>query len=652
MSAPFVSILIVTYNAGPHLGRCLEALSQQTYTDFEVIIVDNGSTDGWIEATKPFPPFVTFIESGANLGFAAGNNFAAKHAKGDWFATLNADAYPAPEWLDRLVEATDRYPWATVFGSTQLLEARPELLDGSGDSYHPLGLAWRGNRLRPVGTAPPDGEVFGPCAAAALYRRDVFEEVGGFDERFFCYYEDVDLAFRLRLMGRRSVQVRSACVRHVGSAVTGEGSDFARYHVARNRFWMVLRDTPGGLMWVVLPSFLAFQFIRLLVAPLVGDGMIRVRAIRDAMIQLPAVLRQRNGLHSRRRANALNIARAMTWSPYKLLTGTTDVRPLHGADRSPVRVPDGREGSVAGVIVSYQPDAIFEEAVSAVLDQVDRLYIVDNGSGADILSRIEGLKSEAGDRIIPILNADNVGLATAQNQGIVRAVQDGNDWVLLLDHDSVPEPGMVDAMLDVHMTHPDRDRIGLVAPRLYDENATLRSALYVSRGPFDLRRHWFGPGEVVDDVIFAIASGSLIPASVLREVGAMRDEFFIDYIDIEFALRLRRAGYKIVGVGDALMRHQLGAFQRKQLLGRDVPFNSHSASRRYFIYRNRIRVWWEYGVEIPAYISFELVAVLIDLGKLIFLEDDKTAKLKGIFRGIRDAIRGRRSTASVPMSPP
>jgi GT2 family glycosyltransferase len=145
---------------------------------------------------------IRLIEAGGNIGFAAGNNLAAGQARGQWLALLNPDAFPDRGWLTALVAAARQHPEAASFGSWQRLDGRPGLLDGVGDVYHISGVAWRDGHGKVCGDRyEPDCEIFSACAAAALYRRQAFLEVGGFDEDFFCYFEDVDLGFRLRLAG-------------------------------------------------------------------------------------------------------------------------------------------------------------------------------------------------------------------------------------------------------------------------------------------------------------------------------------------------------------------------------------------------------------------------------------------------------------------
>lgn len=327
-TGPEFSVIIVAYNSGHVLSKCLAALARQTFTDFEILLVDNGVNDGAVEALGSVDPRTRIIRPGHNLGFAAGNNLAAREARANWLVLLNPDAFPAPDWLTQIGKAIRRYPSVAMFGSTQFKADDPLALDGAGDCYHPLGLAWRGGEGETLDMVDVDTEVFGPCAAAAAYRKGTFEEAGGFAEQFFCYYEDVDLAFRLRLAGATCVQLAAARVGHVGSSTTGKGSDFIRYQVTRNRIWTFLRGMPGPLLLFLLPGLIATLVMRLSLTPFTGDFRTRARAITDAFGALPRVLRERRDIQARRRVGAMEVARVMTWSVRKLALRARDCRPL------------------------------------------------------------------------------------------------------------------------------------------------------------------------------------------------------------------------------------------------------------------------------------------------------------------------------------
>jgi N-acetylglucosaminyl-diphospho-decaprenol L-rhamnosyltransferase len=314
-----VSILIVNYNSGIHLEEAVLAVAAQTYDDFDVVVVDNCSTDGSLALARSalgVDKRFLFVKAESNLGFAAGNNLAATMARGAWLALLNPDAAPARDWLEQLIEATRRHPHAVMFGSTQVDAADPERLDGAGDHYLAVGLPWRGGYGWPLTELPTEGEVFSPCAAACLIRADAFREAKGFDERFFCYVEDVDLAFRLRLIGHCCFQVPAAVVRHTGGGSAGPGkSTFARRHGTRNLIWCFVKCMPGPLFWPLLP----FHILTLLflVGRAAATGMIRPvwQGIMMSLRGLPSIWRSRCVVQRTSRVPWWQIARSLTWNP-------------------------------------------------------------------------------------------------------------------------------------------------------------------------------------------------------------------------------------------------------------------------------------------------------------------------------------------------
>jgi GT2 family glycosyltransferase len=227
-------------------------------------------------------------------------------------ALLNPDAVADPGWLEALVRAAERDPTAASFASQMRLAESPEYLDGAGDSYHVSGRAWRNGHRQPWIEWPWDTvEVFAPCAAAALYRREPFEEVGGFDETYFCYFEDVDLGFRLRLKGYRSIYVPAAIVTHVSSASSGYRSDFAVYHGERNAVWTFFKDMPGPLFWMYLPQHVALNVAALMYYPRRGQGRLVLKAKFDALRCLPSMIRRRRDVQRQRQVDPWALRRAM-----------------------------------------------------------------------------------------------------------------------------------------------------------------------------------------------------------------------------------------------------------------------------------------------------------------------------------------------------
>jgi GT2 family glycosyltransferase len=308
-----VTVIIVNWNGERFLDR-LSALPLQTVTPHEIILVDNASSDASLDIVRRFPS-VRLLAQNENLGFARGNNLAieAAAAESEWIALLNPDAFPEPHWLEALLSAARDYPAFDVFGSKLVDATDPAVLDGAGDVYHVSGLVWRMGHGAPVSSLSEQArEVFSVCAAAALYRRSALLEMGGFDEDYFCYVEDVDLGFRLRLAGYRCLYVPSSVAHHVGSGTTGgQHSDFSVYHGHRNLVWTFIKNMPGFLFWVLLPFHILLNFITVVHFSMRGQGKVIWRAKWDAIKGIPKMWRRRRSIQADRRATITDIWRVL-----------------------------------------------------------------------------------------------------------------------------------------------------------------------------------------------------------------------------------------------------------------------------------------------------------------------------------------------------
>jgi len=308
------SVIIVNWNGGLFLERCLAVLMEQTVKPHEIILLDNASSDESLEIARRFPS-VRLIALDRNTGFAQGNNLAIQAASNEteWIALINPDAFAEPRWLAALLEAGASNPGFDVFGSKLVSAGDSSVLDGAGDAYHVSGLVWRMGHGSPVPiSAENEREVFSPCAAAALYRRSALCKIGGFDEDYFCYVEDVDLGFRLRLEGYRCLYVPQSVAHHVGSGTTGgQHSDFAIYHGHRNLVWTFVKDMPGILFWFLLPLHVSLNLASIIWFALRGQGGVIWRAKRDAVLGLPKMWRKRQHIQKTRLASASEVWRQL-----------------------------------------------------------------------------------------------------------------------------------------------------------------------------------------------------------------------------------------------------------------------------------------------------------------------------------------------------
>lgn len=315
-ATPFVSLIIIGWNSKTYIQTCLDALARQVFDNTEIILLDNGSADNSYLNDLPslYGKLDIRIEKlNKNYGFAIANNIGAHLAHGKWIILLNADAYPEPDWLEKLIKAAEENPEFNFFSSRQIQYNAPHLLDGAGDEYHVSGLAWRRyyNHVQKEYGLQQE-EVFGACAAAAMYRREDFLKVGGFDEDYFSYFEDVDLSFRLRLAGGRCLYVPDAVVHHVGSASTGKLSDFVVYYGHRNLVWAFIKDMPGSLFWLYLPLHLAMNLFFLVSFIFKGKGRAIFKAKWDAMRGIPSVMKKRKDVQKLRKVSIKEVSRFMS----------------------------------------------------------------------------------------------------------------------------------------------------------------------------------------------------------------------------------------------------------------------------------------------------------------------------------------------------
>jgi N-acetylglucosaminyl-diphospho-decaprenol L-rhamnosyltransferase len=318
--SPQVSVVVLAYQSGPLLARCLAALRAQTFQDFEVVLADNASTDGAPQAAAAADPEIRLVDNGANLGFAAGVNRGVAAARGRWIALINPDAFAEPDWLGRLMAAAAAHPQVRCFASRQLMAEDPSRLDGLGDVMSAAGFPFRGGYGGPDPGPAAVGEVFSACGGAMLIARDLFLAMGGFDERLFCYCEDVDLGYRLRLIGEPTLLVPDAVVRHVGSASTGgRRSDFAVFHGTRNRFWVYVKDTPAVLFWLTLPLHILATLVLFARHATRGEVVTPIRGLAAGIRHIDVALDARREAQATRTASNWEIARAMTWNPLDLL---------------------------------------------------------------------------------------------------------------------------------------------------------------------------------------------------------------------------------------------------------------------------------------------------------------------------------------------
>jgi hypothetical protein len=288
-----ITAVVVNWNGGALLGECLASLRSQTRPPRTVIVVDNGSRDGSPQAAARTFPEARWIRLQENRGFAAANNLALARVQTPLTALLNNDAVAHPRWLEHLAAALEAHPAAGSAASRMLYRDRPAIIDRAGDGYSRAGAGvLRGRGLGAEAFAAA-GWVFGACAGAALYRTAMLRELGGFDERFFLLYEDVDLSFRAQLAGFGCRYVPQALVYHGASRSIGYDSPRAVYYGHRNLEWVYCKNMPTRLLARSLAGHILYDAAALAYFAARGLAGPYLRAKRDALREMAAILRQR-----------------------------------------------------------------------------------------------------------------------------------------------------------------------------------------------------------------------------------------------------------------------------------------------------------------------------------------------------------------------
>jgi hypothetical protein len=294
------SVVVVNWNGRHFLEECLGSLRKQTFRDFEIILVDNGSMDGSAEFVGQSFPEVKLIGLAENRGFCGGNNEGIRHASGRWIVLLNNDTAVDVRFLEAVYEASRAFPDIRMFASKMVLFDSPDTIDNCGM------MACRSGSTLQVGRNSKDSaeyrqylSVFGPCGGAAFYRRDLLEEVGLLDEDFFMIYEDYDLAFRAQLRGHGCIFVPGALVRHHYHGTIRQHSARQVYFSQRNIEYVFVKDMPR-----VSPAIAFFHLVYNIGAMVnftrLGHLWPFLKAKKDAVKALPDLRRKRKGIQRAR----------------------------------------------------------------------------------------------------------------------------------------------------------------------------------------------------------------------------------------------------------------------------------------------------------------------------------------------------------------
>jgi rhamnosyltransferase len=291
--------------------------------------------------------------------------------------------------------------------------------------------------------------------------------------------------------------------------------------------------------------------------------------------------------------------------------------------------------SISAVVVTYQPDAALLENLRRLVRQIPKVIVVDNGSDGATAKLVESAGTLAGVHLIR--NGSNLGIATALNIGVRCALQSGSKWIATFDQDSAIPEHYFDQLFRAYEMCPRSQSVGMIVPGVWAAPDAMTN-----------KKHPVLPAWSF--VRGAVNSGSLVKAEVFETAGFYDDALFIDYVDMDFCLRLQKCGFKILSATSVVLEHELGTKQTRNLLGFHLSFRIHTAWRYYYIMRNRLVLYRRYFAAFPRWALHDASWLLLELGRIFCLESGRGNKLSAVFRGMADGLRGK--TGRHPEFPP
>ena len=279
-------------------------------------------------------------------------------------------------------------------------------------------------------------------------------------------------------------------------------------------------------------------------------------------------------------------------------------------------------------MVAYYPDVTILDNLRKLSEQITNIVLVDNASGGASAKWVESAGRLPG--VTLIRNNSNLGIATALNIGIRHALQTGRQWVATFDQDTLIPPRYFEQLFEVYELCPARQNVGMIVPGNWSWSELDHA--------FIAKKHLTEPAWSF--VRAALNSGSLIKPEIFESVGFYDDGLFLDYVDVEFCLRLQKNGFKILSATPVVLQHELGTKQTRNLLGFHLSFRIHAAWRYYYIMRNRVMLYHRYFSAFPLWALQDFKGLLWEMGRIIFLENGRRQKLNAAFQGVRDGLRG------------
>jgi rhamnosyltransferase len=297
-----------------------------------------------------------------------------------------------------------------------------------------------------------------------------------------------------------------------------------------------------------------------------------------------------------------------------------------------------RNLNICAIVITHNPDEKFLTLLYELERQVAHIIVVDNASSMDRFEYLE--KARQFPCLTLIENTDNEGVAAGLNQGFDKAIQLDFEWVITFDQDSKPEEDMVEKLWRLLESQTESSEIAIIAPKIIDHELAHSSRFLSRRSQFlfellECNESW------LENVTTVITTGALVRITAFKELGGFREDFFIDYVDTDFCLRLQRHGYKIVVACDAGLLHTFGHRKKMQRVSFTFYPTFHPPERWYTMSRNRIQMIKSYGLRIPHWLLYEVVATSYILIRMLLTENERLEKLSAFIRGTWDGLRGR-----------
>ena len=593
-SLPTVSVLVLNLNGREHLDSCLASLEAQVYPSdrFEIVVIDNGSTDGSLEFVRGTHPRVRIVEFHSNLGFCVPYNSVIRECESEFVALLNNDTHVASDWLTELVSAAQRHSAVAV--AAKILSWDGETIDFAGGVTSFIGHSWQQDSGMPATQSYEERPLLSACAGSALFARSAFTDAGGFDEEFFAYFEDVDLGWRLNLFGERVVFAPAALTHHRVHGTSSRWAFSQRLRLLeRNALAMIYKNYEVATLQRVLPVAIGLLLLRATMRSGIEElslglasspsQMVNTHpslaacliALEDFCRQLPELRKKRRLVQSRRRRSDAelfelfgdplrlhetgglyeDVARALIreFGIDEIVAARhTSVSPAATAPAQPSVEPIGLTPSVSDdsprvsivILTALGPTHLRE-----CLDSIRRLaypaecvevIIVDNGSAVDPTPEVRQLLPLA-----RVLRSDtNIGFAAGNNRGAAAAT---GDYVVFLNDDTRVHPDWLRELVGTARRHGAT----AVASYILDWSGTFvdfaEGALNFQGKGFQLAYGTpvasFAPEE--KPLLFACGCAMLVDRKVLAEIGGWDEGAFAYYEDLELGWRLHVLGYEV-----------------------------------------------------------------------------------------------------------